>query len=421
MAAKGKSGKGSELRAGLVVLVGLAILGIGLFLVSGGADQFRDKNLYTVHFTNSGGIGSGDAVYLAGERVGKVNSVDTVEVVADGVTRRYKEVVIELIKSARVQVDSPFSVSKTVTGIVAMNGEYGIGRDADEKTILKGERLSTFEEAIDLASKTLESAQGLVDQVKEVVRKVDERVAAIDTAILQAKAEALLDSLGRSGAKVETILGDAEEPIARTLERAENAAAHAESLLADLKASWGKIDPKLQASLDDLRATLGEAKAMIEENRPTVKSALEALRDGVERIGPALDTIDRTMKGAHVMVIEVRPQLVGALKAARGAFENFEAVTEDLKSAPWKLINKPSGAEDREVHLYNAARLHVTNATKIHAIVEELATLRELAASGDDVPVERVQEALTRLEEALVRHRASEKALADLIAGSGAK
>ncbi len=422
MAAKASGSKGAEFRAGVVVLIGLAILALGLFLVSGGADQFRDKARYTIHFTNSGGVVSGNAVYLAGEKVGGVISVDTVEVPEEGGTRRYKAVVIEVLKTARIQVDSAFSVSKTVTGIVAVNGEYGTGRDADEKTILKGQRLSSFEEAIDHASQLLRDAKDVVAQVKEIVSKVDERVTAIDTAALQQKAEAFLDSLGRSGGKVETILDDSREPIARTLERVEKAAAHAESLLGDVRGGWGRMDPKIQEALDDLKAALAEARAIVEENRPSIKAAVESLRDGLDRVAPALATVERLARDAQVVVIEVRPQLVAALKAARTALENFEAVTEDLKTAPWKLVNKPADKEAREVHLYNAARLHVTNAARIREIVDELDALRKAGALSDEGQTDAINAAVVKLEESLARYAESEKALVALIvAGSAAK
>ncbi len=52
----------TEFKAGIVVILGLAVLAFGLYLVSGGADQFRDKKRITVLFKNGGGISGGDAV-----------------------------------------------------------------------------------------------------------------------------------------------------------------------------------------------------------------------------------------------------------------------------------------------------------------------------------------------------------------------
>ena len=51
--------KGAEVRVGLVVIGGLAVLGLGLFLVSGGAEQFKDKTKYTILFKNAGGLNDG--------------------------------------------------------------------------------------------------------------------------------------------------------------------------------------------------------------------------------------------------------------------------------------------------------------------------------------------------------------------------
>ena len=49
--------KSAEIRAGIVVLIALVILGAGLFIVSGGWERFEDKEFYTIHFPNAGGLG----------------------------------------------------------------------------------------------------------------------------------------------------------------------------------------------------------------------------------------------------------------------------------------------------------------------------------------------------------------------------
>ena len=145
MAMKGKS---MEVRAGIVVVAALLILALGMFLVSGGPNQFKDKRFLTVYFRNAGGLGNGNAVYLAGRRVGKVVEVSTSELVRKGKTRTFVSIKVEILKNSIVHTDSTFIVSKTVTGIVALNIEYGVGDEATETTELFGVKSATFEEAL---------------------------------------------------------------------------------------------------------------------------------------------------------------------------------------------------------------------------------------------------------------------------------
>ncbi len=60
-----------EIRAGIVLIGALLILALGMFLVSGGPNQFKDKRYLTVYFRNAGGLQDGNAVYLAGRRVAR--------------------------------------------------------------------------------------------------------------------------------------------------------------------------------------------------------------------------------------------------------------------------------------------------------------------------------------------------------------
>ena len=409
-------GKGAEWKAGIAVLAGLAILGGGLFLVSGGSDQFKDKSYYTIHFTNSGGIVGGSDVLLAGEKVGSVSSVKTVEVVEEGKTRLYKAVTVEVFKSAKVHTDSKVTVSKTVTGIVSLYMEYGkSGELATEETVLKGEKLDSFEQAIDRGSKLLEKGQEVLKHVDEVIQEMKKVVQDVRLDELQRKANLLLDDLNEVSTDLKKMVKDAREPVSETLANARDGSGHFKDLAAEVKTDWGELKPKVHDILDSTKDAAKTVKNIVEENREPVKSFLQELNDNVERVGPALEQVEVLGKEATEILIELRPKLRSSMDDAGQALQNFKATTEDLKTAPWKLINAPSGAESAFVHMAEAARHYVDSVTHIRRLIDDLDGLRRLGVLGDADKKSVVERLLLKLQESLRSYQQREKDLFSLI------
>jgi len=183
--------RSAEVKAGIVVLVGIAILLGGLFWVSGGADKFAEKAFYTIYFENGGGIGEGDNVYVAGQRRGAVDSVTTAEAERDGVRKPFVAVRVRIDKGARIYEDSVFRIEKTITNVVTLHMEYGPESKAlaTSKSKLFGERLATFEETIDTAQGLLVSAQDGMSEFRALIGEIRKKVDAIAMDRLQAQAE----------------------------------------------------------------------------------------------------------------------------------------------------------------------------------------------------------------------------------------
>ena len=405
--------KKTEFKAGIVVILGLAVLALGLYLVSGGAEQFRDKKLLTVLFKNGGGIGGGDAVYLAGRKVGKVNSVNETR----DETGTFVAVELEILRDASVHTDSRISVSQTVTGIVSLNIEFGeSGELAPDGAKLKGEKLRNFEEAIDEGAKLLKDARSMLATVDKAVLQLDEHIRDLEIKSLREKIDKILDELLSGSKRLTAIIDDAGPEVDTILKDARAGANNFKTLTGDLVKDWTEISATLRTTLDGARRASEDLEAMLSENRPNLKAAIQNLADGTLRVGPVLEQIEKLAKAAESIVIDIGPKLSSGLRAAEVAFKNFKAVTEDLKTAPWKLVNEPSQEESDEVHLYNAARKFVDGAERIQEVLEELDALRRQGGLGDDKMKERLNALAERLEQSLKNYAKREKKLVDLLA-----
>jgi len=410
--------KSAEIRAGIVVLIALVILGAGLFIVSGGWERFEDKEHYTIHFPNAGGLGKGDTVLLAGQKAGYVQKVDNMAppVRRDGKLQRLVAVTVEIRPGSEIPIDSTFEISKTITNIATLHIERGDAKElADEDTKLFGRRRATFDETVDSAKQKLDTAEDAIREFKGLMTDAREKFADLDFARIQSKIDGILDTIQRAVTEIETAVGSEEGLVREALVDLKATAANLKEFSAALKGDWPEIEGKVQTVLDNVRDASADLKGILKENRPDVRVLVQNVKDASHRIAPLLEAFESAGKEAKEAVVELRPELVRAVKTAKKALANFEAVTEDLKTAPWKLINKPSDEESDDVHLYNAARLYVDAAGRISENIEDLDTLRRLGALEDPERAELVAETLGILQRSLKEFAERERKLVDLM------
>ena len=115
-------------------------------------------------------------------------------------------------------------------------------------------------------------------------------------------------------------------------------------------------------------------------------------------------------------VKEARDPLLSALRRGSRAMSHFEEATIDLKSAPWKLIKKPSGSELNRQYFYNAAEIYMRAAIEVRSAVDDLATLKRLGALGEEASRATVDRATKRLNDAVDEMQAQESTIKDALA-----
>ncbi len=409
-------GKAAEIRAGLVVVVGLLVLGIGLYIVSGGAEKFADKSRLTIHFRDAGGIGGGDTVFVAGQRAGQVLSIETVMFTHEGVRSRWVAVTIEIRKNIEIPVDSVFKISKSITNVVQMNIDYGTSNDLARETSdrLVGKRLANVDELVDSYQELGGVAREAADNLNGLILDAREKVKEIDLRGMQNEARDMLVALREAATDLRALVQDNKARIDRIV-------GNVETLTTGLKDDWPTVSGKAQGVLDEAREAAAEVKGILKENREGLKSIVQRLDDAAIRIGPVFARMEDITRAANDAVLEMRPGLARSLASASKAFENFQALTEDLKTAPWKLINKPSDKESDYVHLYNAARNYVDAAGRVAVAVQDLETLRKLGVLGDESRADLIERTLATMQEALAEFEANQKRFSSLITATAGK
>ena len=390
--------KSMEIKAGLVILVGVLIGLLGLFLVSGGPDALRDKTIYTILFDTVGGLRKGNDVLLAGVEVGEVHNVEPKRVLVEGEERRRVEVQVKILASAEEQENSQVFISTSVTSITRLHIAYGKGPRATSKSVLTGSRQDTFEDLMDKASKAMKNVKEAVDTAKSALTRLDRILEGFEKEDLPRRTAAFIDTLDRGAAEFEKTIADIRAPTQEVLVELKETVSHVDDVVERLLKDWDGIVGDVREAARELRSATETIDAMLKENRNDIRELVQSMRDASLRVAPALASIERLMSSANETVEEVRPRLVAAMESGKDALHNFNDVTEDLKTAPWKLINKPSEAEVRRVHLYNALRLWTDGVRDIQQRIEELEALKGSGALEDPKRAEAVEKAVAQLE-----------------------
>jgi ABC-type transporter Mla subunit MlaD len=397
--------KGMEVRAGIVILAGIVIGLIGLFLVSGGFDALKKYTNYTILFSDAGGISEGSDVFLAGQRVGKVLAIeDRFAPNKEGIEQNQVAVTVKIYEDKVLNEDSEITISISVTNVVKLNMAYGTGKRATSSSRLYGKKLPTFEEILGDGRKTLAEIDGAVKDARGAIKKIDGIIEGFQREDLPKQATALMTSLRNGAADFELILADARQPVQDILGDLKTTVAQAEEDLGVIGANVKDASANVKDASADVKIASADIKAVIQENRNDFRAIVQNIKDASRRAGPALEQAERMLRGADKTIEEVRPRLVAAMESAKRALANFEDVTEDLKTSPWKVLNKPSDTEYREIHLYNSLGRWTQGIRDVQGLVQRLDALRVSGALEDPSQAERVQGVLDAFERAVTNY-----------------
>lgn len=208
---------------------------------------------YSVRFDDVGGLSGAAPVIVAGRRVGRVDSINTVAVTSDTGRKVEVEVVIvieeEFAKEVKVPNDSIVAVQ--------MGGLFGgnqvvlkLGRSTDY--VRPGDRIPTagvaptsFNDLMEGAGQTMKKLQEGVDKLAEVLNK---------------------DDFSRN--------------IERTIEVLASAVERLDKGLAELQPAFGKIGP----TFDSANELLAEVRAMVAQNTEGIRELVKNLQSATGRL-----------------------------------------------------------------------------------------------------------------------------------------
>lgn len=258
---------------GLVVVAALALLLVGLALVTGRTGAITD---YQVHYRNVTGLRYGAPVFYQGYRIGEVTAV-TPERNAQGT--RYR-VTLAVRRDWPIPKDSPARLQSS--GLLA-DVSIAIREGASREMLKPGSELrgeeggDLFAAMNELAGEVSELTR---DQLSPLIHTLSQRVDSITGTIdrsapeIMAQTRELLDRMNQASAALNQVLGPGNR-----------------AALGDILGEVRGLSRELRKTRATLDQALGEMSAMAKENRPGVRRAVDDLGSILQTLSSRMDAI----------------------------------------------------------------------------------------------------------------------------------
>ena len=385
--------KKQEVLVGSFTLIGAVLLALLIFLM-GGLDGFlAERTEISALFHDVQGLQPGDEVYILGDKVGKVLSIEPEPSGDDGMIHMRVTMKIASARRELLRTNSLEVIDKTLTGnisVLMQQNPSGGGEPLPEGAELKGTESSGFDAITKRASAVLDEAKTAIVSIRTVVEDIQEK--------------------GHLRKSLENI----------------------SALTKNTDTEIGELGDALQKSLSKLDETLASLRGMVDENRPALQETVANLRDDTALLKGFLAQLDETPKKLDDgllalrkvadevgdVVGENRSDLDAILTDLRTTVGNSANLTSEVKRRPWRLLYKPTPEEMKALELYDAAWAYNLGAAELHRSARDLAEHLE-HTNGDGEEREALTLALERVRESLAKQKEAEELFWSRLQGQG--
>jgi len=302
-----------EAIVGLFVLIAAALLIITVFSLTGFFN--RGDVLYRAFFKNAGGLRPGGEVrYAGGPPVGRIEDVRY-----DQHDSTRMEIVFRVRPDIPVKTDSVVIISSNsplsdnFLGIVP--GSKAAQRAPSGSTLRSNEYVGFGDLEAEIAE-LAPQARVLLDNLNQRIVELQTTVARVNDVLNDKNRDNLSASLGT----VRGVLDENRKPLHSTITHFDDASARIAPLLDDLKKTTA-----------DAQKTINTLEGTISENRSDLRQSIEELRRMLDTANNVTDQLDRTLNANGENIDDI-------LNNFRQASQNLRQFTETLKQRPYTLL-----------------------------------------------------------------------------------
>jgi phospholipid/cholesterol/gamma-HCH transport system substrate-binding protein len=271
----------SELRVGLFVLVGLLILAVAIFYVTG-AGVFGPKYRINTFLPEVAGLSKGAPVRLDGVEIGNVERITMVPRENGKPPDKMHNIEIGMRLDRHYQSDIlTDSIASLVTEGLLGNRYVNIKRGytgvplKDGQTVTGGEE-KAMQEVVERSADVLANLKALSEQIQDIVGDVKQGKGTLGKLITDDQAYNHLNSILAKGDRIATTVQSGQGTLGRLImkdemgNKVENTVDQINTVLADLRAQKGTLgkllyDPTLydqaKEALTNGNAVLGDVRA----------------------------------------------------------------------------------------------------------------------------------------------------------------
>lgn len=294
--------RSDEIKAGCFVILSIVLL-IAFLVVVSGLDLFKTTKDYLASFRYTGGIEAGSLVRYGGFKVGTVKKVQISDADNSSI-----EFVLELENKVPVKKDS----KAFITSIGIMGENYiEITTGSNNSELMPAGSMLNCEEVTPLMMLTK-----TVDQLTEQLSVTIDRVNQLLNSENQEQISGILANLNKLVQDNQQTVGSLMENLNGILTSVNSMGTRVDTLLLENQESIARSIQQLEATLEQTQGTIGEFKLTMENINHMLAS----------QNGNYNEIMDNLSNTSH----------------------NLDEFTRSIKEKPWSLIRK-SAPKEREI------------------------------------------------------------------------
>lgn len=321
----------SEIRSGVLIIVSAVILAVGIFLISDIRTLWEKKREVVVLFKYADGISKGSPVWYAGMEVGEVTKV----AMAPGKEDRIA-LSLRLDPQVRVRKDSKAYIrSLGMMGAKYVEVSPGSPQapELGPGEILEGETPVSMSEILETGQRI---ASGLEETLGEIRAMVMEIRANGSLPKAVQSASAFLEELRQRNRDLEHIFQKVEELLGASQSSLKRLSVSMEGVAQQMNHALGRGGEELVTLLQELRETnrsLQERMAKLEAHLlPVLGQAHDGLVETKGLVRDARHLLDANDQNIYLLLLQLEE-----------TSKNLQALSEDLRAHPWKIIWREDG------------------------------------------------------------------------------
>lgn len=321
----------SEIRSGVLILVSAVILAVGIFLISDIRTLWEEKRELVVLFRYADGISKGSPVWYAGMEVGEVIKVAMAPGKEDHIALS-----LRLDPQVRVRKDSKAYIrSLGMMGAKYVEVSPGSPQapELGPGEILEGETPVSMSEILETGQRIASGLEETLGEIQGMIREIRAGGAIPQTV---QSASAFLEELRQRNRDLEHIFRKVEELLGTSQESMKRLSVSIEGVAKQVNNALGRGGEELVALLQELRETnrsLQERMARLEAHLlPVLGQAHQGLLETKGLVQDARHVLDVNDQNIYLLLLQLEE-----------TSKNLQALSEDLRAHPWKIVWKQDG------------------------------------------------------------------------------
>ena len=328
----------SQLRVGIFVIFGLAVLGFLILNASGDFNPFEKKLRLKARFANADGLREGASVQLAGVDIGKVEEVNLLP--PDSPEDSKIEAIMSVNQTLggkpiveRIRTDS--TAQLIATSVLANDKLINItpgtqkGAAVTENDVLDSTSAMSINQLTQTGNDLLQQINRLAIPTNEILNKANQGEGTLGRIIND---ESLYNNL-------DAAVGEAKLTVVKlqtTLDKVNKGDGSAGKLLNDpeLYNNLNNTVAQLEAISRDIRAGKGTAGKLISDDAlyNDTRAAIQDLRDSIQDAKPAIQRLNQISESIDLLTRDLNEG-----KGTAGKFLKDEQLYEDTRATISKL------------------------------------------------------------------------------------